>query len=203
MFAILNEEGFCIHYSRARDIENSVEITLVDVLNNTYIGRKYDNGWTDEADDELAAHPPFFGITMEDKIDLILAILLKKESNIEFNFTPEAIVEGTSTKTLVAEGKEGEEWRPGVRLNASTSVLYKSQEYKVVTGHLTQAGWEPDKTPALFEPVKEDFAPWVQPHGHNPYMKGDKVTYNGKKYISAVDGNVHAPGIVAGNWQEV
>ena len=34
-------------------------------------------------------------------------------------------------------------------------------------------------------------------------MKGDKVTYNGKKYISAVDGNVHAPGIVAGNWQEV
>ena len=37
---------------------------------------------------------------------------------------------------------------------------------------------------------------WIQPTGaHDAYMKGAKVTYNGKVYVSNCDNNVWAPGV--------
>jgi hypothetical protein len=42
---------------------------------------------------------------------------------------------------------------------------------------------------------------WVQPDSTNPYMKGDKVTYKGKTWISTIDNNVWAPGEYG--WDEI
>jgi len=36
---------------------------------------------------------------------------------------------------------------------------------------------------------------WEQPNSTNPYMKGDKVSYNGIIYESTVDNNVWAPNV--------
>ena len=63
----------------------------------------------------------------------------------------------------------------------------------------------PDAAPALWTQITLDEWPaWVQPTGaHDAYSIGDKVTYNGKRYISQIDGNTTIPGSDARWWQEV
>lgn len=55
------------------------------------------------------------------------------------------------------------------------------------------------------EPGQEDEYPeFVQPTGaHNCYNKGDKIIYNGKKYICKMDGCVWAPDAYPSAWEEV
>ena len=70
---------------------------------------------------------------------------------------------------------------------------YNGVLYRVVQAHTSQADWTPDITPALFVVVSLDEWPeFVQPTGaHDAYNKGDKVTFEGKHYISLIDGNVY------------
>ena len=42
---------------------------------------------------------------------------------------------------------------------------------------------------------------WEQPSSVNPYMKGDKVTHNGKTWESSIDNNVWEPSVYG--WVEV
>ena len=53
------------------------------------------------------------------------------------------------------------------------------------------------------DPEPEDEWPeWVQPTGaHNAYSNGDKITYNGKHYISTMDGNVWSPDAYPAGWE--
>lgn len=45
---------------------------------------------------------------------------------------------------------------------------------------------------------------FVQPTGaHDAYMTGDTVLYNGKVYISLIDGNVWSPNVYPQGWSEV
>lgn len=69
--------------------------------------------------------------------------------------------------------------------------------YRCVQAHTTQADWTPDITPALWVAVSiEEYPEWVQPTGaHDAYNIGDKVTYNGNRYVCAVNGNVYAPDV--------
>lgn len=69
--------------------------------------------------------------------------------------------------------------------------------YKCVQAHTTQADWAPDITPALWVAVSiEEYPEWVQPTGaHDAYNIGDKVTYNGNRYVCTVNGNVYAPDV--------
>lgn len=55
------------------------------------------------------------------------------------------------------------------------------------------------------EPVEDDEYPeYVQPTGaHDAYNVGDKITYNGKKYICQINGCVWAPDVYLQGWQEV
>ena len=81
---------------------------------------------------------------------------------------------------------------------------YNGVLYRVVQAHTSQADWAPDKTPALFVVVSLDEWPeFVQPTGaHDAYKKGDKVTFNGKHYISLIDANVYSPAVYPAGWQE-
>lgn len=93
----------------------------------------------------------------------------------------------------------GEAYKVGQR------VQYNGTLYKVLTDHTSQEAWTPADAPSLFAkvliPDANVIPEWEQPDSTNPYMKGDKVTYNGKTYESTVDGNVWAPD--AYGWQEV
>lgn len=97
-------------------------------------------------------------------------------------------------------------WKVGVDYVTGDRVLYNDILYKVLQDHTSQETWTPDVASSLFAKVlipDENIIPeWEQPDSTNPYMKGDKVTHNGKTWVSIIDNNVWEPG-VANTWEEV
>lgn len=93
----------------------------------------------------------------------------------------------------------------GVQYLTGMLVQYDGKLYRVVQPHTSQSDWSPDRTPALFVEISvEEFPQWEQPTGaHDAYNKGDKVSDEGKHWISNKDGNVYKPGLVPGDWSEV
>ena len=93
----------------------------------------------------------------------------------------------------------GEAYKVGQRIQ------YSGVLYKVLTAHTSQATWTPTDAPSLFAKVlipDADVIPeWEQPDSTNAYKIGDKVTHNGKTWVSIVDNNVWEPG--AYGWEEV
>ena len=88
----------------------------------------------------------------------------------------------------------------GKTLVAGQYIRYEDVLYKVLMDHAVQVDWAPSATPSLFakvlvDPSGETILEWQQPDSTNPYMKGDKVTYNGITYISIIDNNIWQPGI--------
>lgn len=96
------------------------------------------------------------------------------------------------------------QWVTGHAYALGERLQYKNVLYRVVQAHTSQADWTPDITPALFVVVSLDEWPeFVQPTGaHDAYKKGDKVTFEGKHYISLIDGNVYSPTAYPAGWQE-
>lgn len=94
-------------------------------------------------------------------------------------------------------------WTVGKAYVVGDRVRYNSTLYKCVQAHTAQADWTPDATPALWVAVSLDEYPeWVQPTGaHDAYNTGDKVSYNGKHYISTIDANTYAPDVYG--WEVV
>ena len=85
-------------------------------------------------------------------------------------------------------------------------VLYNDVLYKVLQNHTSQEGWTPTSAPSLFAKVltsEGEILDWEQPSSTNPYMKGDKVRYNGKIYESVIDNNVWSPEAYPQGWKEV
>lgn len=85
-------------------------------------------------------------------------------------------------------------------------VLYDGVLYKVLQNHTSQEGWTPTSAPSLFAKVltsEGEILDWEQPSSTNPYMKGDKVRYNGKVYESLIDNNVWAPDAYPLGWKEI
>lgn len=85
-------------------------------------------------------------------------------------------------------------------------VLYDGVLYKVLQNHTSQEGWTPTSAPSLFAKVltsEGEILDWEQPSSTNPYMKGDKVRYNGKIYESLIDNNVWSPEAYPQGWKEV
>ena len=75
--------------------------------------------------------------------------------------------------------------------------------YRCIQPHTSQEGWEPPNVPALWARVSLDEWPeWIQPTGaQDAYSIGDKVSHNGKHWISTADANVWEPGVYG--WDEV
>lgn len=72
--------------------------------------------------------------------------------------------------------------------------------------HTSQEGWTPTSVPSLFAKVltsEGEILEWEQPSSTNPYMKGDKVKYNGKIYESVIDNNVWSPDGYPAGWKLV
>ena len=90
-------------------------------------------------------------------------------------------------------------WRQGNDYQINDRVVYKDTLYRVITAHKSQPTWTPDVAVSLFAkiliPDDDKIYEWEQPDSTNPYKKGDKVTHNGKTWISTIDGNVWEPGV--------
>lgn len=97
------------------------------------------------------------------------------------------------------------EWYAGVAYTAEYKVQRSGKLWRCLQDHTSQDGWEPESAPSLWAKVlipDETVVPeWEQPDSTNPYSAGDKVTHNGKTWVSDVDNNVWEPGVYG--WSEV
>lgn len=61
----------------------------------------------------------------------------------------------------------------------------------------------PSVTPSLWTKVRstEVISEWAQPSAENPYMTGDKVTFNGGTYESVINNNVWSPAAYPQGWR--
>jgi hypothetical protein len=90
-------------------------------------------------------------------------------------------------------------WRDGISVAVGERYEYGAKLYRCEQAHMTQTGWEPDKTPALWTEVAKpgEIPVWRQPTGaQDAYMVGDKVHYptaDDPIYSSLVDNNVWSP----------
>ena len=99
-----------------------------------------------------------------------------------------------------------DEWNgDSIEYETGKRVRYNSILYKVLQKHTSQSDWTPDQAPSLFAkvliPDSSVIPEWEQPDSTNPYSSGDKVTHNGKTWVSDVDGNVWEPGVYG--WSEI
>ena len=96
------------------------------------------------------------------------------------------------------------EWVAGEKVETGGRRTYGGKTWAAVTGHYTQDDYTPDQTPALWKEVTTGggIGEWKQPTGaHDSYKKGDRVTWKGTTWESALDANVWEPGVYG--WQKV
>ena len=96
----------------------------------------------------------------------------------------------------------------GVAYEVGKRILYNDILYKVIQAHTSQADWTPVAAPSLFakvinETIDGSIPEFEQPDSTNPYMKGDRVIFNGKVYESLIDNNVYSPSDYPAGWKEV
>ena len=96
-------------------------------------------------------------------------------------------------------------WAEGISYTEGQKVQYEGRLYKCLQAHTSQAGWTPTAAASLWAkvliPDANVIPEWEQPDSTNPYMKGDKVMFDGKVYESTIDNNVWAPNVYG--WNEI
>lgn len=101
------------------------------------------------------------------------------------------------------------DWNPnGVRYTKDISkVQYNGELWKCLDTHDSQLSWNPEDADSLWVRIDnpaEEWPEWRQPTGStDAYSKDDKVSHDGKHWISNVDGmntNTWEPGVFG--WDE-
>lgn len=96
-------------------------------------------------------------------------------------------------------------WNSAAAYAVGDRVRYGDVLYSCLTAHTAQETWTPTDAPSLWAkvliPDPNVIPEWEQPDSTNPYSAGDKVTHNGKTWVSDIDGNVWEPGVYG--WTEV
>ena len=100
---------------------------------------------------------------------------------------------------------DAENWEPDTAYAVGDRRQYGGKLYKCLQPHTSQQAWNPADAPSLWAEVLPgqdgEIGEWVQPDSTNAYSKGDRVTHNGKTWVSDVDNNVWEPGVYG--WTEI
>lgn len=195
-----NEQGKIVH-SDTNSIEDSIQI---------------------EIEDDLLEDTKILYCTYKDgEVTFDEEAYNKDQSQNEAIQTQETMLESIMLKSsramLLAELPDEEaikiplmygEWNPnGYEYKKGDRFTYNDKFYKVLLDHTSQADWTPDTASSLYVEISDPSVEWPefkQPTGaHDAYMKDDKVTYNGKHYISTMDNNVYSPDAYPQGWQLV
>ena len=101
-------------------------------------------------------------------------------------------------------------WKAGVSYAVGDRVRYGEYLYKVVQAHGSMEEWNPEVSPSLFARIlpgqdgsDEEIGDWEQPDSTNPYMKGDKVRFEGHVYESLIDNNIWSPSAYPAGWKQI
>ena len=130
---------------------------------------------------------------------------LENQRNLALTFFAETLSDAQALQVpMLFDDFDGN----GVAYEVGRRVLYNDILYKVIQAHTSQADWTPIAAPSLFakvinETLDGSIPEFEQPNSTNPYMKGDKVIFNGKVYESLIDNNVYSPEAYPAGWKEV
>ena len=95
-------------------------------------------------------------------------------------------------------------WQADKAYVVDDKVKYEGNLYKCLQVHTSQASWTPTAAASLWAKVlipDENVIPeWEQPNSTNPYMKGDKVMFEGQVYESEIDNNIWSPAAYPAGW---
>ena len=100
-------------------------------------------------------------------------------------------------------------WRAETAYEAGDRARCGGTLYRCVQDHVSQAGWTPDATPALWREVAQpgEIPVWKRPTGaQDAYSKGDRVWYPEKNttiYESLIDANVYSPEAWPAGWKRI
>ena len=95
-------------------------------------------------------------------------------------------------------------WEAGTAYEIGDRIRYGDVLYKCLSAHTAQSDWTPDVSVSLWARVLADeIRDWERPESTNPYIKGDKVRFEGKIYESLIDYNTYSPAEYPAGWQEV
>jgi hypothetical protein len=86
-------------------------------------------------------------------------------------------------------------------------IIYEDKFYKVITTHTSQADWTPDVAVSLFVEISDpaiEYPEFKKPiNAETAYMTGDKITFEGNKYVSTMDNNVYSPTEYPQGWEAI
>ena len=130
---------------------------------------------------------------------------LENQRNLALTFFAETL---TDTQALQVPMLFDEFDGNGVAYKVGKRIMFEGVLYKVIQAHTSQAEWTPVAAPSLFakvinETIDGSIPEFEQPNSTNPYMKGDKVIFNGKVYESLIDNNVYSPEAYPAGWKEI
>lgn len=98
-------------------------------------------------------------------------------------------------------------WRPDAAYLVDDKVQYEGILYKCLQSHAAQEVWTPVAAPSLWAKVlipDPNVVPeWEQPDSTNPYMRGDRVMFEGEVYESAIDNNIWSPSTYPAGWTKI
>ena len=130
---------------------------------------------------------------------------LENQRNLALTFFAETLSDAQALQVpMLFDDFDGN----GVAYEVGKRVLYNDILYKVIQAHTSQAEWTPTAAPSLFakvinETIDGSIPEFEQPDSTNPYMKGDRVLFNGKVYESLIDNNVYSPEAYPSGWKEI
>lgn len=130
---------------------------------------------------------------------------LENQKNLALTFFAETLSDAQALQVpMLFDDFDGN----GVAYEVGKRVLYNDILYKVIQAHTSQAEWTPVAAPSLFakvinETIDGSIPEFEQPGSTNPYMKGDRVIFNGKVYESLIDNNVYSPEAYPAGWKEI
>ena len=97
------------------------------------------------------------------------------------------------------------EWETSHAYIIGYRVQYDGLLYKCLQAHTSQEAWNPVDAVRLWArmlvPDPDVIPDWEQPSSTNPYMKGDKVRFEGQVWVSVIDNNVWPPNVYG--WEVV
>ena len=98
-------------------------------------------------------------------------------------------------------------WKADVDYKTNDRFMYEDKFYKVLQDHTSQEDWLPTTATSLYVEITDpsiEYPEFKQPTSSvDAYNKGDKVTFEGKKYISLINANTYSPVDYPDGWQIV
>lgn len=130
---------------------------------------------------------------------------MKRNRLIEFIEAIQTIRNAIDDSTALTVPALYPQWQENKNYQVNDRIFYNGILYKCLQSHTSQSTWTPTEAHSLWSqvliPDTNVIPDWIQPDSTNPYMKGDKVKYNGRTYECTIDNNVWQPDVYG--WKQI